>query len=543
MAFPTARFYVGRNSRYSAEDIRLAQEYLPDLFRRYGQDSWLRQPVGHIGKLWLADTQASAVELVPLAKALNSAERCIHDSSRPFFQQKIKVLLRGSPDEKQYLENLTELQVMAAFGPKSVHLEPATPRDHPAGSKPLPGPDFGLEIAGFPFDVEVTVLRAIETDKWAAATDQLKHRVLERLRKKRGLFRQVGFATRWVFQDQNVPRKVVEEIVRRIEATPTGNVDLNEFGIAGSVEWYPEAPPLWRDLSPPVPPGAIGLIGTTKWMIFADGDQDQLLDLLEESIRRVFQKKRGRKQVREGTPCLVMLRLGSPFMSADGIADAIGRRVWNNEIHASVSAAAIYQQSEDPRGGSSVSVTRNPRARYPIPTDVFRVLTALAEARKRAPHDVEKVSLSLSMLVDPRVDLRTFLSEFLSTPLEPKGPDVAPPGAYSPGHDVQIHYLGRRREGTHPTMLLDFAIETSKDGFGILAVHLIEKVLRKKRRSTSPFERPEPEARLWVNRREVKSDDDVFAILREALAGRTDSKADVPSEGASEVDHKPHEPD
>jgi hypothetical protein len=504
LAFPTARIYVGPNSPFSAEDIRKAQRYLPNLFRRYGHDAWLSKPVGHIGKLWLADTQAAAVALVPLAKALNSAERCLHDTSRLFFEQKIKVLLRGSPDEKRYLENLTELQVMATFGPKSVHLEPATPRDHPAGAKPLPGPDFGLEVLGFSFDVEVTVLRASEVEKWAAATDKLMHRVVEQLRKKGGLFRQMGFATHWTFRDQNIARRAVREIARCIAAAPTGNLDLNELGIAGSVEWYPEAPPRWRHLAPPVPPGAISAIGTTKWMIFADGDQDQLQDLLEETIQRALRKKRRRGQVRDGIPCLVMLRLGTRFMSAEGIADAISRRVWNNDIHASVSAAAIYEHNEDPQAAAQVKVTRNPRARHPIPQDVFNVLAALAEARKQGSPEV--VSVPISILVGPNVDLATFLSEFLNTSFDVNGPDVAPLGAYSPVPDAQIQYLGRRRHGQHRTQLLDFMLKMPKEGSPRLAVHLIMKGLRKK-------------VRLWINRRKAETDDDVFAIMRAALRG------------------------
>jgi hypothetical protein len=528
MPFPTVRFQIGPNSIITAEDLRIAQDFLPDLFRRYGQAEWLAEPIGYIGALWLEDTDSAAAELIVLAKALNSAERCVHDSSRPFLLSKLTTLLNGSPDEKRYLENITELQVMAAFGPNTVHLEPATPRDHSAGDKP-PGPDFGLEIAGFPFDVEVTVLHPPGIDGWSAATAQLRRRVSEQLQEKGGLFRMIGFQTRWVFQDQNVPRRTVDEIVRRIAATSTGTIDLNEFGIEGSVEWYPEAPTKWSHLVGPIPPGAIMAVGSTQWMMFADGDQDLIADALEESVRRTFQRKR--RQVRDGTPCLLLVRPGHRWITAAVISDAIERRIWKNHIHDAVSGAAIYVHSEDLIvGGGSVSVSLNPRARHPIPTDVFRVLTGLAEARKRTPQEPGTI-LSLGLLMDPRVDLLRFLSEFLNTPFNATGPDIAPLGAYSPGHDVQIHYLGRRRggPGKHPTMLFDFAIVMPEGGFGILAVHLIEKVLRKKRTPTSPLERPQAEARLWINRREAKSDDDVFAILREAVSRRPQSKTDVES--------------
>jgi hypothetical protein len=148
--------------------------------------TWLDNRKGILGQHWDADRVSSTCYLIWIASMHKFISVRICLESVPRLQDKFKKLL-NSIDEKQYLENLAELEVVWEFADRVSPLIVEPLASEVGGADPsneTESPDFAFDISGERVYLEVTFFYVGVLEKWQKAVDAITATLQHRLTKR-----------------------------------------------------------------------------------------------------------------------------------------------------------------------------------------------------------------------------------------------------------------------------------------------------------------------------------------------------------------------
>ncbi len=353
MSFITSRPDLS-NTIFKEEDLRKAREYLSSVIER-ANASWLKKPKGRLGKYWDNDSEHAACVLIDIAQVLHSFEHKITPRSAPLFPAKVDGLLQ-SRTEKEFIENLTELQVAFVLTQYAspLDVDPMVPEQYllPLSNHRQPTtPDFALRLLDGRVFLEVTVLHVEILDKWDKSILDLTTALKRHLRMQQ----------RDLIVHMQVPlpfpgsvEQMTELLKKKFDEFPSGRVAI---GNHGEIRWEPipaittqDTSTIFSTFATMSSPVAMFSTPGGKWKnAFAqidsvatmpEEDIDRANKLLFHSLRNTLNRKQD--QLPHDEPSLLIMKLGHPRLLEDRLIKRIQERIWPNPQYSWLSGIGFF---------------------------------------------------------------------------------------------------------------------------------------------------------------------------------------------------------
>ncbi len=344
---------------FASDAPQRARDYLPRLFGRL-DPNWLENPVGPLARLWRAP--GCELELIDLARVLDTVGRNITKRSVPEFARKVRELLRFKSkksrdllrpkSETSYIEAMAELQFIAVLSERAspIALAPLVPTDDFASPRRLKSPDLGIRLPDGDVTIEVTVLYVQALTFWRESADHLFDALLHGVRKA-GVARSVNLRIDLGFNYRKIPDRQIREMVRQVVERPQGTINLTaKDGLGAEIAWR-LVPILPSPKSEQEIPAALGQL-PQDWTVAILGNATGALhgsldvrrdEFVEEPIYRSLCNtlKTKRKQCGHQGPFLVVVQPGDTKLKAEWIEELLERRIWPDRDYKKITAVLI----------------------------------------------------------------------------------------------------------------------------------------------------------------------------------------------------------
>jgi hypothetical protein len=362
-----------------------ARDYFLKLFGRL-DSKWLNKPVGPIGRLWGAP--GCELELVNLARVLDTVERNITQRSVPEFEGKVRELLRLPEKfnrlfrymgERAHVDTMAELEFIALVSERAspICLAPLVPAAQFASANRPRSPDLGLRLPDGDVAIDVTVLYPHILTVWHESGDYLSNAITEGV-KKASATRSAQLRIDLGFNYREVPDSQIRELVRQVVDRGEGTVSLTtQRDIRADVSWQTmpvfsspnDAGKITQNLSS-LPEGWTAAVfggATAAFHRSLDVRRDELIE--EPLYRSLWKKlKAKRQQYRLHTPFFVAIRPGHPMLRQEWILSVLELKVWPNYDFKRITGVLIHVPRlsfQKTCQGDQIIASLNPNAASP----------------------------------------------------------------------------------------------------------------------------------------------------------------------------------